>query len=68
MPRKSVVGSAVGAAVLLLTVAAAALQAQGNGNWTLVAAATTFSLLPLLVLRLVLQGQIVRSITITGFR
>ncbi|WP_420111010.1 carbohydrate ABC transporter permease [Pseudactinotalea sp.] len=52
----------------VLTVATAALQTQYNGNWTLVTAATTVALLPLLVLFLVFQRQIVRAIAITGFR
>ena len=52
----------------MLTVATASLQSQYNGNWTLVMAATTLAILPLLVLFLIFQKQIVRSIAITGFR
>ncbi|GLY00386.1 carbohydrate ABC transporter permease [Actinoplanes sp. NBRC 101535] len=52
----------------VLTVAVAALQSQFAGNWTLVTAATTLATLPLLVLFLVFQKHIVRSITITGMR
>ncbi len=51
-----------------LTVATAALQSQYNGNWTLVMAATTIALAPLLVLYLVCQRQIVNSIAIGGFK
>ena len=52
----------------VLTVATAALQSQHNGNWTLVMAATTLATLPLLVLFLVFQRHIVRSIAITGLK
>lgn len=52
----------------VITVATASLQSQYNGNWTLVMAATTLALVPLLALFLVFQKQIVRSISITGFR
>jgi multiple sugar transport system permease protein len=52
----------------VLTVATAALQTQYNGNWTIVMAATTVAILPLLVLFLVFQRHVIRSITITGFR
>jgi multiple sugar transport system permease protein len=52
----------------VLTVATAGLQSQYNGNWTIVMAATTIAILPLLVLFLVFQRHVIRSITITGFR
>lgn len=52
----------------VITVATASLQSQYNGNWTLVMAATTLALVPLLVLFLIFQKQIVRSIAITGFK
>lgn len=52
----------------VLTVATAALQTQYDGRWTLVTAATTVALLPLVTLFLLCQRQIVRSIGITGFR
>lgn len=52
----------------VVTVATASLQSQYNGNWTLVMAATTLALVPLLVLFLAFQKQIVRSIAITGFK
>jgi multiple sugar transport system permease protein len=51
-----------------LTLATANLQSQYNGNWTLVMAATTVAILPLLVLFLLTQRHVVRSITITGFK
>lgn len=52
----------------VVTVSTASLQSQYNGNWTLVMAATTLAIAPLLVLFLVFQKQIVRSIAVTGFR
>ncbi|MGI5129326.1 carbohydrate ABC transporter permease [Pseudonocardia sp. CA-107938] len=52
----------------VITVATAGLQSQYNGNWTIVMAATTLAIAPLLVLFLVFQRNVVRSITITGFR
>lgn len=52
----------------VITVATASLQSQYNGNWTLVMAATTLALVPLLVLFLIFQKQVVRSITISGFK
>ncbi|GAB3592806.1 carbohydrate ABC transporter permease [Angustibacter peucedani] len=51
-----------------LTLATANLQSQYNGNWTLVMAATTVALVPLVVVFLVFQRHVVRSITITGFK
>ena len=51
-----------------LTVATVSLQSQFNGNWTIVMAATTVAILPLLVLFLLFQRHVIRSITITGFR
>lgn len=50
----------------VVTVATASLQSQFNGNWTLVMAATTLALVPLLVLFLVFQKHFVRSITLPG--
>ncbi len=52
----------------VITVATASLQSQYNGNWTLIMAATTLALVPLLLLFLVFQKQVVRSITISGFK
>lgn len=51
-----------------ITVATASLQTQYNGNWTLVMAATTIAMAPLLVLFAIFQKNIVNSIAITGFR
>ncbi|WP_241982243.1 carbohydrate ABC transporter permease [Cryobacterium ruanii] len=50
----------------VVTVATASLQSQFNGNWTVVMAATTLALVPLLVLFLMFQRSFVRSITIAG--
>ena len=55
-----------GAEWRVITVATASLQSQFNGNWTLVMAATTLALVPLLVLFLIFQRSFVRSITIAG--
>ncbi|WP_436529823.1 carbohydrate ABC transporter permease [Actinoplanes sp. HUAS TT8] len=52
----------------VLTVAVAGLQSQYQGNWTLVMAATTLATMPLLVLFVVFQKHIVRSIALTGMR
>lgn len=52
----------------VITVATAALQSQYSGNWTLVMAATTIALTPLILLFLLFQDQITRSIGITGVR
>jgi multiple sugar transport system permease protein len=52
----------------VITVATASMQSQYNGNWTVVLAATTAALLPLVILFLVFNRQIVNSIAITGFR
>ncbi len=52
----------------VITVATAALQTQYQGNWTLVMAATTIALAPLVVLFLVFQKQITSSLGITGVR
>jgi len=52
----------------VITVATAALQGQHNANWTLVMAATTIAMAPLLVLFTVFQRTIVNSISLTGFK
>ncbi|NLW13581.1 MAG: carbohydrate ABC transporter permease [Trueperella sp.] len=52
----------------VLTVATASLQSQYSANWTLVMAATTLSILPLLILFIIFNKQIVRSIGITGLK
>ena len=50
----------------MITIATANLQTQYSGNWTLVTAATTISLAPLIVLFVIFQHQIVRSLAIRG--
>ena len=52
----------------VLTVATSALQTQYSGNWTLVMAATTVSLLPLVALFLAFHKQIVNSLGISGLK
>lgn len=52
----------------VITVATAALQSQYDGRWTLVMAATTIALAPLIIVFVVFQDQITRSIGITGVR
>ncbi len=52
----------------VLTVATAGLQSQYNAQWTLVMAATTVAIVPLLVLFLVFQRHIVRSSVVTGLK
>ncbi|WP_431231348.1 carbohydrate ABC transporter permease [Mycolicibacterium psychrotolerans] len=52
----------------VLTVATAGLQTQYNAQWTLVMAATTVAIVPLIALFLVFQRQIVRSIVVTGLK
>ncbi|WP_437583046.1 carbohydrate ABC transporter permease [Paramicrobacterium sp. CJ85] len=52
----------------VITVATASLQSQYTSNWTLVMAATTIALVPLVIVFLIFQKHIVRSITITGFK
>lgn len=52
----------------VLTTAAASLQEQYANNTTLVMAAAVLAMLPLIVLFVLFQRQIVRSIRITGFR
>lgn len=52
----------------VLTVATASLQTQYSSNWTLVMAATTVALAPLIVLFLIFQRHITRSIGLSGLR
>ncbi|MFA5710467.1 carbohydrate ABC transporter permease [Mycolicibacterium sp.] len=52
----------------VLTVATAGLQSQYNAQWTLVMAATTIAIVPLLVLFLAFQRHITRSIVVTGLK
>lgn len=51
----------------VITVATANLQSQYDGNWTLVMAATTIAIVPLLALFVVFHKNIVSSLTIKGF-
>lgn len=57
-----------GGAWRVLTVATAGLQTQYNAQWTLVMAATTVAIVPLIALFLVFQRHIVRSIVVTGLK
>ena len=52
----------------VLTVATAALQSRYNAQWTLVMAAVGVAVAPLLLLYLVFQRHIVRSIVVTGLK
>src|SRR5699024_1186411 len=52
----------------VLTVATASLQTQYARNWTLVMAATTIALAPLVILFLIFQKQITSSLGVTGVR
>ncbi len=52
----------------VLTVATAALQSRYNAQWTLVMAATTVAMVPLLALFVIFQRRIVRSIVVTGIK
>jgi len=50
----------------VLTVSTANLQTQYNAQWTLVLAATTLAIVPLVLLFLIFQRQVLRSIAWTG--
>ncbi|MDI3314507.1 MAG: carbohydrate ABC transporter permease [Mycobacterium sp.] len=52
----------------VLTVATAALQSRYNAQWTLVMAATTVAIVPLIVVFLAFQRRIVSSIVLTGLK
>ena len=52
----------------VLTVATAGLQSRYNAQWTLVMAATTVAIVPLIALFVVLGRHIVRSIVVTGLK
>lgn len=52
----------------VLTVATAGLQTQYNAQWTLVMAATTVAIVPLIVVFAALSRHIVRSIVVTGIK
>jgi multiple sugar transport system permease protein len=57
-----------GAKWQVLTVATAGLQSRFNAQWTLVMAATTVAIVPLIVLFVALGRHIVRSIVVTGLK
>lgn len=52
----------------VLTVATAQLQSQYNAQWTLVMAATTVAIIPLIALFVVFQRHIVASIVVSGLK
>jgi multiple sugar transport system permease protein len=52
----------------VLTVSTASLQTQYNAQWTLVMAATTLAIVPLVLLFVVFQRQVLRSIAWTGLK
>jgi len=52
----------------VLTVATAGLQSQFDAQWTVVLAATTIAIVPLILLFSVLGQHIVRSIVVTGLK
>ena len=52
----------------VLTVATAGLQSRYDAQWTVVMAATTVAIVPLLVLFVVLGRHLVRSIVVTGLK
>jgi multiple sugar transport system permease protein len=52
----------------VLTVATANLQTRYNAQWTLVMAATTLAIAPLVVLFVIFQRQVLRSIAWTGVK
>lgn len=57
-----------GAKWRVLTVATAGLQSQYNAQWTLVMAATTVAIVPLIAVFIAFQRHIVRSIVVTGLK
>lgn len=52
----------------VITVATSALQGQYTTNWTLVMAATTMAIAPLLLIFLLFQRHIIESIALTGLK
>lgn len=52
----------------VLTVSTATLQTRYSARWTLVMAATTLAIVPLVLLFVVFQRQVLRSITSTGLK
>ncbi|MFD7844600.1 carbohydrate ABC transporter permease [Nocardia sp. NPDC059764] len=58
--------AASGAKWQVLTVATATMQTRYNAQWTLIMAATTLAIAPLVLLFVVFQRQVLRSIAVTG--
>ncbi|WP_040814379.1 carbohydrate ABC transporter permease [Nocardia concava] len=52
----------------VLTVATANMQTQYDAQWTLIMAATTLAIAPLVVLFVVFQRQVLRSVAVTGLK
>lgn len=52
----------------VITVSTAYLQSQYESNWTLVLAATTLAMIPLVLIFVVFQKRIVQAIGVTGIR
>ncbi|MEV6096467.1 carbohydrate ABC transporter permease [Nocardia sp. NPDC051981] len=52
----------------VLTVATASMQTQYNAQWTLIMAATTLAIAPLVLLFVVFQRQVLASIAVTGIK
>jgi multiple sugar transport system permease protein len=52
----------------VLTVATAELQSRFNSQWTLVMAATTVAIVPLIALFVAFQRHIVASIVVSGIK
>ncbi|GAB0104602.1 carbohydrate ABC transporter permease [Nocardia sp. JMUB6875] len=52
----------------VLTVATANMQTRYDAQWTLIMAATTLAIAPLVVLFVVFQRQVLRSIAVTGLK
>ncbi|APA94628.1 carbohydrate ABC transporter permease [Nocardia seriolae] len=52
----------------VLTVATANMQTQYDARWTLIMAATTLAIAPLVVLFVVFQRQVLRSVAVTGLK
>ncbi|MEU1425619.1 carbohydrate ABC transporter permease [Nocardia sp. NPDC005746] len=60
--------AASGAKWQVLTVATANMQTRYNAQWTLIMAATTLAIAPLVLLFVVFQRQVLRSIAVTGLK
>ncbi|MEU6579866.1 carbohydrate ABC transporter permease [Nocardia sp. NPDC046763] len=52
----------------VLTVATATMQTQYNAQWTLIMAASTLAIAPLVLLFMVFQRQVLASIAVTGIK